>query len=265
MRLVQVVVLLGFVCGAGCESRENARGDSTKRLPRSTTNSIGQQLVLIPAGGFLMGSPDGESGRHSGEGPQLRVEITWPFCMGRTEVTQEQWKQVMGTEPWKDEDSVREGDEYAASCISWDDAMEFCRRLSRKEGKTYRLPTEAEWEYACRAGTTTRFSFGDDESQLGRYAWFFGNAYNEGEKYAHRVGQKHPNSFGLFDMHGNVREWCGDCYDGESRVLRGGSWSSVPHDVRCAYRDLATPEFGYEDDGFRLVLESCDWSDGTQR
>ena len=106
-----------------------------------------------------------------------------------------------------------EGYANAASYINWDDAREFCKKLSAKENRTYRLPTEAEWEYACRAGTQTRYHFGDESSDLGTYAWFDDNAYDIGEKYAHRVGQKRPNGFGLYDMHGNVREWCQDWYE----------------------------------------------------
>ena len=238
--------------------------------PQQLTNSIGQDLVLIPAGSFQMGSPEGESGRSSDEGPQHRVEITKAFYMGRTEVTQGQWLAVMGTKPWKGQSYVQDGDQNAASYISWDDATEFCRRLSQREGKTYRLPTEAEWEYACRAGTTTRFHFGDDESRLGEYAWFDGNADSIGEDYAHRVGQKKPNAFGLYDMHGNVWEWCGDWFgpyassplrdprgpsSGSSRVLRGGSWLNVPRSVRCAVRFFFTPAYRYDSSGFRVVLE----------
>ena len=242
---------------------------NSSRPPR-LTNSVGQELVLIPAGNFLMGSPEGEQGRFGDEGPQHRVEISRPLYMGRNEVTQGQWKAVMGTEPWKGQSYVQAGDQNAASYISWDDATEFCRRLSQKEGKTYRLPTEAEWEYACRAGTTTRFHFGDDESLLGEYAWFGGNADSIGEDYAHRVGQKKPNPFGLYDMHGNVWEWCGDWFgeypstplrdprgpgSGSSRVLRGGSWGFGPLHVRCAFRINGTPDYRYGSNGFRVVLE----------
>ena len=243
-----------------------------KNRPQRVTNSIGQDLVLIPAGSFQMGSPEGESGRSSDEGPQHRVEITKAFYMGRTEVTQGQWRGVMGTEPWKESSFAQEGEQNAASSINWDDATEFCRRLSQREGKTYRLPTEAEWEYACRAGTTTRFHFGDDESQLGEYAWFYGNADSIGEDYAHSVGQKKPNPFGLYDMHGNVDEWCGDWFDsdyyassplrdprgpssGSSRVLRGGSWYDAPNLVRCALRYGSTPGNRSDLFGFRVVLE----------
>ena len=280
-------LLLSVALTVGCGGTVVTRQDETQPLapakeqtpaavtegqPKEVVNRIGMKLLLIPAGNFQMGSPKGESGRDSDEGPQHRVEITKAFYMGRTEVTQGQWRGVMGTEPWKGESRVQEGEQNAASYISWDDATEFCRRLSQREGKTYRLPTEAEWEYACRAGTTTRFHFGDDESQLGEYAWFDGNAYYKDEKYAHRVGQKKPNPFGLYDMHGNVYEWCGDWFDsdyyvssplrdprgpssGSSRVLRGGSWDFEPSYVRCARRSNSTPDSRFFNDGFRVVLE----------
>jgi formylglycine-generating enzyme required for sulfatase activity len=266
---VQKTQTVTYIAAGVVDLQLKPRGTSR---PQQLSNSIGQDLVLIPAGSFLMGSPEGEPGRESDEGPQHRVEITKAFYMGRTEVTQGQWRGVMGTEPWKGESRVQEGEQNAASYINWDDATEFCRRLSQREGKTYRLPTEAEWEYACRAGTTTRFHFGDDESQLGEYAWFDGNAYYKDEKYAHRVGQKKPNPFGLYDLHGNVYEWCGDWYDsdyyassplrdprgpnsGSSRVLRGGSWRHEPYYVRCAYRSSGTPDDRNYGPGFRVVLE----------
>jgi len=233
------------------------------------TNSIGQELLLIPAGTFMMGSPASEKDRADDE-TQHQVTLTKPFYMGRTEVTQGQWKTVMGTEPWKRKVYVQEGDDYPAVYVSWNDAVEFCKKLSAMEGKVYRLPTEAEWEYACRGGTKTAFSFGDDEAELGKYAWFDGNADAIGEDYARRVAQKLPNPYGLHDMHGNVWEWCSDWYadypstplsdprgpaSGSSRVLRGGSWDDGPCGVRCAYRRYHTPENRYDYYGFRVVLE----------
>ena len=240
--------------------------------PQVVTNSIGMKLVLIPAGEFLMGSPEGDERRYDNEGPQHRVRISKPFYLGETEVTQEQFRAVMNTEPWKGEDYAQENSRNAASYINHDDATEFCRRLSQREGKTYRLPREAEWEYACRGGTTTQFHFGDDESRLGEYAWFDGNADSVGEGYAHAVRQKKPNPFGLYDMHGNVCEWCADWYasayyasspgtdptgpsSGSSRVLRGGSWLFVPFVVRCALRYFNTPDFRDSRNGFRVLLE----------
>ncbi len=240
--------------------------------PQVVTNSVGMKLVLIPAGEFLMGSPEGEEGREDDEGPQHRVRISRPFYLGETEVTQEQFRAVMNTEPWKGETQVQENGRNAASFINHDDAVEFCRRLSQREGKTYRLPREAEWEYACRGGTTTRFHFGDDESRLGEYAWFRGNAYDKDEKYAHAVRQKKPNPFGLYDMHGNVFEWCEDWFasdyyvnstatdptgpdSGPSRVLRSGSWGFEPFLVRCARRFNIPSDSRYDCFGIRVLLE----------
>ncbi len=172
------------------------------------------EFKLIPAGTFLMGSPDSEEGRDDDE-RQHEVTITRDFYMGVTEVTQSQWQQVMGTTPWKGQENVIEGDDVAASYISWNDAVEFCQRLSQQEGRTYRLPTEAEWEYACRAGSTTAYSFGDDASQLEQYAWYFDSE----PAHPSPVKQKSPNGFGLYDMHGNVWEHCQDWYSSSYGAL----------------------------------------------
>jgi len=219
-----------------------------------------------------LGSPDSEKGRDDDE-TQHQVTLTKPFYMGRTEVTQGQWKKVSRTEPWKAEQYVLEGDDNPAVYVSWDDAVEFCEKLSSMEGKVYRLPTEAEWEFACRGGTKTAFSFGDDEAELSKYAWwggFVGNGNARDEQYAHRVPQKLPNPYGLLDMHGNVWEWCSDWYadypstllsdprgpsSGSSRVLRGGSWYVDQYFVRCARRNGLTPVFRSYYVGFRVVLE----------
>jgi formylglycine-generating enzyme required for sulfatase activity len=184
------------------------------------------------------------------------------YWIGKYEVTQSEWKQLMNTEPWKNEKFTKEGADFPATYISWDDAMQFCRKLTEQErragrlptGWEYRLPTEAQWERACRARTETRFSFGDDESKLGEHAWFRDNAYNANEKYAHRVGQKKANPWGLHDMHGNVWEWCRDVYakklpggrdpevkadekkEGSFRVFRGGSWNDVAAGCRSVSR-----------------------------
>jgi sulfatase modifying factor 1 len=240
----------------------------------SITNTIGMTLKEIPAGTFMMGSPTDETGRYDIE-QQHKVTISKPFYMQTTEVTQGQWNALMGTEPWKGQlfgKYVKEGANYAATYVSWDDAIAYCNKLSEKEGKTYRLPTEAEWEYACRAGTKTAWSFGDDEKALGDYAWYRGNVWDVGEKYAHQIGLKKPNAFGLYDMHGNVYEWCHDYYgedyykqspandpigpeSGSSHVLRGGAWFFNTRDSRSALRFRGGADIRLYDTGFRLVRE----------
>ncbi|MCB1233435.1 MAG: formylglycine-generating enzyme family protein, partial [Verrucomicrobiae bacterium] len=140
------------------------------------------------------------------------VQISRPYYLGRYEVTQAQWQAVMGTAPWKGQLNVSPGDEYPATFITWEDAQAFCHELNDGENGKYRLPTEAEWEYACRAGSNTRFHFADDAGSLGDYAWFNLNAGDIGLAYAHEVGRKQPNPWSLYDMHGNVREWCYDSY-----------------------------------------------------
>ena len=215
------------------------------------------EMVLIPAGEFLMGSDAGDSD----EKPEHRVRITKPFYLGKYEVTQEQWAAVMGNNP-----SRFQGPKNPVEQVSWDDCQEFCRRLSAKEGKEYRLPTEAEWEYACRAGSTGEYCFGDEGSRLGEYAWYLSNSQRE----THAVGQKRPNAWGLYDMHGNVWEWCADHYDqdyyrnspvddpqgpsgGAYRVNRGGSWVSTAGFCRSANRGRNSPGIRGNSLGFRLA------------
>ena len=179
---------------------------------------------------------------------------------------------VMATEPWKGKSYVKEDPNYAASYVSWDDAVAYCKMLSEKEGETYRLPTEAEWEYACRAGTQTTWNFGDDEKVLGDYAWYQENAINIDGPHAHQIGLKKPNAVGLYDIHGNVFEWCHDYYEedyyqqspaknptgptsGSFRVLRGGSWVSDSRDSRSASRVRSVAVSRHDYFGFRLVRE----------
>jgi formylglycine-generating enzyme required for sulfatase activity len=241
------------------------------------THSIGMKLVWIPPGEFMMGSPSSEEGRDDDEGPVHRVKISKGFYMGQTEVTQRQWEAVMRNNP-----SDFEGSDLPVENVSWDDAVEFCNKLSRKEGKKYRLPTEAEWEYACRAGTSSAYNWGD--------SWQRGvcNAENDVgssedsnvEIFRRRglpvdstvpVGSFQPNAFGLYDMHGNVWEWCNDWYDedyysqspivdpqgpssGTYRVLRGGSWFSTPGYCRSAPRLRYSPGYRNSVSGFRVVF-----------
>ena len=259
-----------------------------KPLPKTLTLTLGggatMRLVLLPAGKFLMGSGlsaeqlarqyEGAKAKlFTDELPQREVTITKPFNMGVTEVTQAQWRAVMGTEPWKGKEYTKEGGENAASYVSWNDAGAFCGKLSRKAGRPVRLPTEAEWEYACRAGSKTKYCFGDDDSKLGDYAWYDKNAWDIGEKYAHAVARKKPNAWGLYDVHGNVYEWCGDWSDkayysaggntvdprgpvsGSSRVIRGGSFHyTIDWTWRSANRGRARPAIAWYGCGFRVVL-----------
>jgi formylglycine-generating enzyme required for sulfatase activity len=220
------------------------------------------RFKFLPGGRFRMGSESGDSD----ERPVHDVTLTPAFYMGVYEVTQEQYERVMGKNP-----SHFKGSNNPVEMVSWDDAVEFCRRLSalpeeKVAGRVYRLPTEAEWEYACRAGTDTAYSFGDDENELGECAWSRDNSGST----THPVGKKKPNAWGLYDMHGNVWEWCSDWYgdypsgsvtnpsgasSGSSRVYRGGSWGAYAGHCRSAYRDYGfTPDGRRNSLGFRLVL-----------
>ncbi|MCY3018035.1 MAG: formylglycine-generating enzyme family protein [Planctomycetota bacterium] len=197
-----------------------------------------------------------------GESPGHQVTLTRLFYMARFLTTQEQYQQVMGTNP-----SGFKGASLPIDTMSRDDVQEFCKKVSEKTGQAVRLPTEAEWEFACRAGTTTAYYSGDTEADLGRAAWYYANSGGK----AHPVGQKEPNAFGLYDMHGNVWEWCADWYGyyeaaaavnpqgaphGQYRVLRGGAWYFGPGDCRSASRadDAASYQYFGVGFGFRLVL-----------
>lgn len=245
-----------------------------KSLGKSSSvekNSIGMDLVLIPPGQFTMGSPPEEKNRTVYEN-QVEVTLSKVFYLGKLEITQGQWQTVMGTTPWKGENEVRDGDTFPATYVSWIDAKAFCKKLSDKEKAAYRLPTEAEWEFACRAGTTTRFSFGDDDGKLSEYAWWggkYGDSDSKGELYAHEVGKKKSNPFGLLDMHGNVYEWCEDEFAAKLpggtdplvseggaiplRRTRGGCWGSHPMSCRSAARNSYQPTSRYSILSFRIV------------
>ena len=239
------------------------------------------QLVVIPGGTFRMGSPTGEKDRDSDEGPQHNVTIQ-PFLMGRYAVTQAQWEQVSALTKVKidlEADPARfKGANRPVERVSWYEAIEFCARLSKATGKEYRLPSEAEWEYACRAGTTTPFYFG--ETIATNLANYDGNyTYGQGTKGEYRqqtteVGQFPPNAYGLYDMHGNVYEWCADHWhasyegaptdgttwlssdEGAYRLLRGGSWHDLPWYCRSAFRRRHLPDGRYYHLGFRVVCAS---------
>ena len=219
------------------------------------------KLALIPPGKFLMGSPGDEGGRDEDEGPVREVVVSKPFYLGVHEVTQAQYEAIMEAKPSKFVDAAK-----PVESVSWEEAVEFCRRLSRRTSQAVALPTEAQWEYACRAGTKTRFNSGDDDRQLYTFARY-GQGPDAGTAPA---GSKKPNAWGLYDMHGNVWEWCADWYAGsyvnaptqdpigpalgQSRVLRGGSWVNSSDGCRCATRNKSLPDVRYNGIGFRVVV-----------
>jgi formylglycine-generating enzyme required for sulfatase activity/serine/threonine protein kinase len=265
-------------------------------MPVETTNSVGAKMILIPPGEFLMGSTDEQVEAalkvaeeiakddrvkdfiQKGERPQHRVVITKPFLLGTTEVTIGQFKKFAAATRYQTEaEKANEIDTYLrpgyavtddapAAVVSWNDAVAFCNWLSELEKATYRLPTEAEWEYACRAGTTTQYSFGDDVNLLEQFAWNGKNAAGQ----SHPVGTKPANAFGLHDMHGNLWEWCQDFWDerwyeksslgdptgpasGSGGVIRGGFWGHKAPYFRSALRHSITQSKRDRNGGFRVV------------
>ncbi len=239
-----------------------------KRKNKSYTEDLGDgvklTLMLIPAGEFEMGAPPEEAESGDSERPQHRVKVS-QFLMGRYPVTQAQWRAVAGYDPidqdlYPDPSSFKKGDNWPVEQVSWEDAQEFCQRLSARTGKEYRLPSEAQWEYACRAGTTTPFHFGEKiTTELANYDGndtYNGSAEGEYRQETTEVGKFPANDWGLHDMHGNVWEWCEDDdhlnYDeapGDgsawvesdrtetNRLLRGGSWYGIPRNCRSAVRN----------------------------
>jgi formylglycine-generating enzyme required for sulfatase activity len=221
----------------------------------------GMEFVLIPAGSFTMGSPDNEKDRGGDEGPQHKVNIK-SFYLMTTEVTQKMWTEVMGSNP-----SYFKGDNLPVESVNWNDCQDFIKKLNQRDpGKNYRLPSEAEREYACRAGTKTRFYSGNNDSDLDAIAWYYGNS---GSK-THPVWQKRANAWGLYDMSGNVWEWCSDWYhdsyngapsdgssweypQGQYRVVRGGSWLSFPSYCRSSFRYWFEPVYRSSGIGFRVA------------
>jgi len=265
---IALILAIATLLAAGSDKAPEYKGDGPK-----------MEFVRIPAGSFHMGSPPSEKDREDDEGPVHKVHITKSFYMGKYEVTQAQWKTVMGTtltqqrnktdSPWH---LKGEGPEHPMYYVSWEDATKFCKRLGRK----FRLPTEAEWEYACRAGSRTRFHYGDDPnySQFDQYAWYFDNSDNKTQP----VGQKNPNEWYLCDMYGNVSEWCSDLYmfggnyknagsvdpTGPSsakvqlRIYRGGNWLEKPNRCRSANREVSIKSAGCDLIGFRVVYTGRD-------
>ena len=261
--LIWAVVLLAMV--------GSAFSKEPKPPPKELTVDLGKgvklEMILIPAGEFPMGSPDSDNNAFEWEKPQHRVRITKPFYLGKYLLTQEQWEAVTGNN-W----SSFKGPKNPVEQVSWEDCQKFLGKLNAKSSSgagKFQLPTEAQWEYACRAGSTTRYCFGDAESGLGEYAWYDGNS----DRKTHPVGEKKPNGWGLYDMHGNVWEWCQDWYEdykespvddptgaatGLGRVNRGGSWSYPAGYCRSADRSGIGPGGRDDDLGFRLCLVPAD-------
>lgn len=222
---------------------------------------IRMTLALIPAGEFVMGSGAAEKGRKDNEGPVRKVFISKPFYMGIYEVTQEQYNAVMGNNPAK-----FNGPDNPVEQVTWKQAMFFCEKISKITKMKFSLPTEAQWEYAARAGSQTRFYFGDDDSELDTCAWYKKNS----KKKSHPVGRKKPNKFGLYDMHGNVFEWCMDWYQGNyinlatkdpggpkqgsNHVIRGGAWHNDSKICRSANRSYGSYDYYDSGIGFRVIL-----------
>lgn len=261
----------------GCAASDRARpapasappagkpGTDTDTLTLDLGGGVKLELVRLPPGEFMMGSPAGEEGRRDNEGPAHTVRVAKAFYLGRYEVTEAQWSAVMPENP-----SRYKGDELPVHWVSAVDAEAFCRQLTARVGRTVRLPTEAEWEYACRAGSTTAYNFGDSGTDLDKYAWYDGH----GRRSPSPVGGKQPNAWGLYDMLGNVWEWCQDAYrpsydgapaDGSARppetdddfrrVLRGGSWFDKAPVLRSASRMGRPAAMRSIYMGFRIVVQ----------
>lgn len=255
--------------------KQESNGDTqTIMLP----GDVPMVFVWVPAGSFDMGRYTNEQDSYETESPQHEVTFENGFWLGKYEVTQAQWQAIMNTTPWSGGSYTLSDPNSPAVYVSWTDCQSFATALNAhitntaQGAATVRLPSEAEWEYACRAGTTTRFYWGDDPSYttINNYAWWYGNAYDAMEQYAHIVGLKLPNAWGLYDMSGNVREWCEDVYHssytgapsdgsvwvsptGSLVVARGGSWFDIGANCRSANRVSGSTSTGNFEVGFRLA------------
>jgi formylglycine-generating enzyme required for sulfatase activity len=246
-------------------------GLSIAQSETEPSNSVGMRFALIRKGIFIMGAPKGEPFQHVNDQTQHEVRITKDFYMGSMEVTQEQFQTVMGKNPSRFPGEKVKGDisDYPVDNVTWEDAVEFCRRLTeipeeKSAGYAYRLPTEAEWEYACRAGSTTAFFSDERSASLADFAWYRSNSNG----HTHPVGSKKPNPWGLYDVHGNVSEWVSDWWAkyptdpqtdpkgprmGWDRVHRGGSCCVSDIACKSALRRVGPPLFYPV--GFRIVLQ----------
>jgi formylglycine-generating enzyme required for sulfatase activity len=267
--IAKVATRLSRAKAAGGAATPTSAGESRPSEGATTSKGAGEisralqqmKFVLIKPGTFLMGSERGQAD----ERPVREMGIAKPFYIGAYVVTQGEWRAVMGTEPWRGMKFVEYDDRYPAVYISWDDTKAFIAKANNADNENYyRLPTEAEWEYAARAGTTTDFSFGDDEGALNAYGWYKENASKAGVEHALPVGLKRPNPWGLYDVHGNVWEWVQDWYGPYSeddqappteKVLRGGGYDFDATGARSGFRNKYLPTRSTHVMGFRLVKE----------
>ena len=255
-KVVLVVLVALGILGVATAAEPKEAGGKAKNPPKEITVDLGGgvklEMVLISAGEFMMGSPDSDKDAFKWEKPQHRVRITKPFYLGKYSVTQEQWQTLMGSNP-----SHFKGPKNPVENVNWDDCQQFLGKLNAQVGSgagKFQLPSEAQWEYACRAGSKTKYCFGDDDSKLGDYAWYDANS----DRKTHPVGEKKPNAWGLYDMHGNVWEWCQDWWKdgyykespvddptgptgGSIRVARGGGWDDPAGYCRSALRGNLEP------------------------
>ena len=254
----------------GLHPGETRAGEPGESISVDLHGGTMMEFVWIPPGSFLMGSPVSDPERGKDEDPAHEVVISRGFYLGKYEITQSQWVAIMGTAPWTGKKHVERHPGHPACYISWTAVQEFLHRVNDAAGEElYRLPTEAEWEYACRAGTSGRRFFGEDENLLPDYAWFIENGPKAGLGYAQPVGEKLPNPWGLHDIYGNVWEWVQDRYSpynpvasqvdpagppsGTARVMRGGGFVNKSRNVRSAKRFSHDPSLRFSAIGARLV------------
>jgi formylglycine-generating enzyme required for sulfatase activity len=261
LKLTILTALIAVPCACLAQERRSSSKTAPplkKDLAIDLGDSVKMQFVLVRSGSFTMGSDSGDS--TDDEQPIHTVKISKPFYLGKFEVTQEEWQTVMGNNP-----SQFKGARRPVETVSWSDCQEFLKKLASKSRKlTFLLPTEAEWEYACRAGSKTEYSFGNETKRLREYAWYEGNS----ESKTHDVGTKKPNRWKLYDMHGNVAEWCADWYGpyksatqanpierlvGSNRVVRGSSWFWYDQVLRSSSRDMLKPVSAIHGVGFRVL------------
>jgi len=244
--------------GLGVWSGWGAGGAPTPRTPRPRltlplTEGVALVLLELPAGQFRTRTPRRPGDRDT----QVHVaEVPWPFHVARTEITQAQWEAVMGTRPWENRRHARGGADLPVTHVSFHDAEAFCARLAGLCKRTVRLPTELEWEYACRAGSNQAFCFGTGDERLGEYAWYQDNVFLSDRPQVRAVGRRKPNAWGLHDMHGNVWEWCHDQAERYGpHCIRGGSWQSPARYCRSDFRGSTDLENPGHDVGFRVVVQ----------